>query len=69
MCEISLKCKRELRALTPAPVKGKKSPKKNGFFVLGLPDLEHLLLRVVKKAVCTKKKFTVLCVICSQIGL
>jgi hypothetical protein len=55
LCEISLKCKSELRALTPAPafsenLKIKESPKKNGFFVLGLPDLEHLLLQVAKKA-------------------
>jgi hypothetical protein len=36
LCEISLKCERELRALTPAPafsenLKVNKSPKKNGF--------------------------------------
>jgi hypothetical protein len=41
--------------LTPAPafsenLKIKESPKKNGFFVLGLPHLEHLLLQVAKKA-------------------
>jgi hypothetical protein len=36
LCEISLKCEREFRALTPVPdfsanLKEKKSPKKNGF--------------------------------------
>jgi hypothetical protein len=68
LCDISLKCEREqIRAFTPAPAffwkfKGKnKIAKKEWFFVLGLPDLEHLLLQVAKKeAVWHKNNFTVL---------